>query len=116
MSTKTPVAQYEGKTLLAKYSTIATASTLNGIQPAHIGKVANGLRNTAGGFSWKSLSRFNGKLSPKHTGLVQSDLEGNVLAVYADVDTAAALTGINAKTISSVVSGSRRSVNGYIFS
>ena len=111
-----PVAQYDGKSLVAKYASISVASTMNGVQNAHIGKVANGLRNTAGGFVWKSLNNFNGTLSPRCVGIVQTDRDGNILAAYADLATAANLTGISESKISAVLLGTRRSVNGYIFS
>ncbi|MDH5766619.1 MAG: hypothetical protein OEZ38_11445 [Gammaproteobacteria bacterium] len=110
-----PVAQYDGKTLVAKYRNITLAAEMSGAQPAHIGKVTNGVRNTAGGFHWKTLTSFDGKLSNKRTGIVQKDTGGNVLAVYSDLDAAAYMTGISKDKIEAVMEGTKRSVSGYIF-
>lgn len=114
MSTR-PVAMYEGKTLVAKYTSIAYAAEMTGTQPAHIGKVANGLRESAGGYGWKSLKTFGSKLSPKRPGIAQCTKDGDVIAVYADADTASSLTGIKTNQINDVVKGSKSSAGGYVW-
>lgn len=103
------VSQYEGKKLVAKYRSIAEAASLTGVQPAHIGKVANGLRNTAGGFNWKSMKTFSSKMK---NGVTQTDSKG-VLAVYADADIAARYTGVRASAISKALSGKSRTAGGF---
>jgi len=109
------VAQYEGKTLLAKYTSIANAAFLTEAQPAHIGKVANGLRNSAGGYGWKFTNNSN-RLSKNVPGILQIDTDTDeVVAVYRDVDTAATLSGLSATKINRVLTGSSKSVSGYTF-
>jgi len=103
------VSQYEGKTLVAKYRSISEAANTTGVQPAHIGKVTNGIRKSAGGFSWKSLNSFSGKMK---SGVTQSDSSG-ILAVYASPDLAAKFTGVRLSAINKVLSGSGKSAGGY---
>lgn len=109
------VAQYNGKELLAKYTSIANAAFLSEAQPAHIGKVASGIRTTAGGYSWK-FTNSTDRLSKGVSGIRQLDAEtGELLAVYRDVTTASAMSGLSESQISKVLAGSRRTVDGYTF-
>lgn len=110
-----PVAQYEGGTLLAKYPSITDASALTGTQRAHIGKVASGIRKTAGGFAWKSMKNFTGRLSPRNAGITQMDRSGNVLAVYANVGAASRVTGIAEGRIEKVLVGNGRVAGGSLW-
>ena len=103
------VSQYQGNKLIAKYRSITEAATLTGVQPAHIGKVASGIRKTAGGFSWKSMKSFTGKMK---SGVTQSDANG-VVAVYANPDIAAKISGVRASAINNALSGKRRTAGGF---
>ncbi len=116
MSTRNKaVAQYEGKTLLAKYPSIANAAFLTETQPAHIGKVASGLRNTAGGYVW-NFTGSTKRLSKNVPGILQIDNEtDDVVAVYRDVDTASTLSGLSVAKITRVLSGAGKTVSGYRF-
>ena len=109
------VAQYLDGVLVAKYPSIATASLLTETQSAHIGKVAGGLRKTAGGSAWK-FTRFDGQLAKTTTGLKQMDaITGEVLAIFRDETIASEVLGISVKQIVRVLGDSRRSVQGYTF-
>jgi len=116
MSTRNKaVAQYEGKTLLAKYSSISYAAYLTETQPAHIGKVANGLRNTAGGYVW-NFTGSTKRLSKNVPGVLQIDNDtDDIVAVYRDVDTASNLSGFSSTKINNVLSGVSKTVSGYRF-
>ena len=112
-----PVAQYEGTTLLAKYPSISMAALTTNTQPAHIGKVTSGKRNKAGGYQWKSMKAFDGeKLTPKLTGVIQTSLAGDILAVYADAEVAAKITGVNLKQLNKVLSGNGKRAGGFLWS
>ena len=111
-----PVAQYEGTTLLAKYPSISMAATTTKTQPAHIGKVTNGLRPKAGGYQWKSMKAFNGKLSTKLDGVVQTSLSGDIIGVYANAEVAATITGVNLKQLNKVLSGNGKRAGGFLWS
>jgi DNA endonuclease I-HmuI-like, NUMOD-like domain len=106
------VSQYNGKKLVAKYRSITEAAEMTGVQPAHIGKVANGIRNTAGGFSWKSTKTFSPKMK---NGVTQSDSTG-AIAVYADLDLASSFSGVTRKSIDKVLSGKGKMAGGYLWS
>ncbi len=110
-----PVSQYLGGKLVAKYPSIALASSLTNVQPAHIGKVANGLRKTAGGFSWKSSKKFSNKFTSKLFGVSQLDLNGNVLAIYESALSASTATGVSEKTINKVILGKSSRAGGFVW-
>jgi len=40
---------------LKKYSSISEASVATGVDPSSISKVTRGIRNSAGGFFWKTV-------------------------------------------------------------
>jgi hypothetical protein len=114
-SKRVPIAQFSGSRLVAKYPSITEASLITSTQKAHIGKVANGLRKSAGGYQWKHLKNFTNRLSPRNAGIAQLSKDGSVLAVFADVATASALTGVSEARITKVVLGSGRVAGGYMW-
>lgn len=110
------VSQYNGTHLIAKYSTVALASELNDVQPSHVGKVANGLRNTAGGFRWrfpKTVNLSRG-LSSVNRGIGQIDVEtGEIVAVYESIDMASTITGFRRASINNSTTKLGRSAGGF---
>jgi DNA endonuclease I-HmuI-like, NUMOD-like domain len=112
-----PVSQYRDGVLIARYPSIAVAAFLSETQPAHIGKVAAGLRETAGGFYWEFAQSFGVNLTRTNSGLSQIDLEndGSVVALYDSIETAALMSGLTITQINKVLSGNRKSVDGYTF-
>lgn len=116
MSTMKPVNQYDGGRLVARYRSLTDASLLSEAQSAHIGKVASGLRETAGGFAWKFARKFSSGLTPNAPGIKQIDTDlGEVIAVYRDIDVAAEMTGFTKSEISRVLKKSGRTVRGFSF-
>lgn len=107
------VSQYENGKLIARYSSITTAASIVGAQPAHIGKVAAGKRNTAAGYSWKYTPSLSDRLTKARKGVTQLDTDGNVVAVYESAELAATLTGIKLERINKVLAGNSRSAGGY---
>lgn len=114
-----PVSQYDvSGNLIARYPSIAVAAFLSEVQPAHIGKVAAGLRTTAGGYTWKTNSRFTRKLTATNPGILQIDVENDddLLAVYSDVETASLMSGLTEVQIARVLAGVQATIDGYTFS
>jgi len=102
--------------LLAKYASLTEAAYWSEAQVAHIGKVANGKRKTAGGFIWKNVGKT--ALTPFTTrtvGVRQTDEDGNIVAVYATPEIAATMTSISAKRITKAMT-SKRKTAGYNWS
>lgn len=95
--------------LLAKYPSITAAGLATGTQVAHIGKVCNGKRKTAGGCSWNYNKSFTTAMRGKGTALVQSDLNGIVLAVFTNPAAAATVTGLKEAAIDRLLSSGRAS-------
>lgn len=115
MKQKKVVSQYSGKTLLARYSSIAVAADFVGAQPAHIGKVAAGKRNSAGGFQWKYSNTISDKLTRSRKGITQFNDAGDIVAVYESVETAAKITGMTAKRIAKALGSKTGKAGGYIW-
>jgi len=109
------VSQYENGKLIAKYYSISFASYLTDVQQAHIGKVAMGKRNSAGGYKWKYNGNFNARLTPSTKGITQLDSDGEAMAVFANSSVASELTGIKESTIKAAV-GKNKSAGGYLWS
>lgn len=107
------VSQYEEGKLIARYASIKTAATVVGAQPAHIGKVAAGKRNTAAGYGWKYTTKLSDRLTKARKGVSQLDSDGNVVAIYESANLAASLTGIKLDRINKVLAGTSRSAGGY---
>jgi len=112
-----PVSQYRDGVLIARYPSIAVAAFLSDTQPAHIGKAASGLRESAGGFGWQFDGIFKERFTRSNPGVTQIDLEdgGTVIALYDSVSTAATMSGVSELQIDRVMHGDRKSVGGYIF-
>ncbi len=113
-----PVSQFRDGVLIARYPSIAVAAFLSETQPAHIGKVASGLRETAGGSTWRFDRVFKTRLTKSNLGITQVDLEdggGTVIALYDSVQTAAIMSGLSVRQINAVMIGERKSVDGYSF-
>ena len=108
-----PVTQYLAGKAVAKYPSIAIASRFTKTQPAHIGKVANGKRNLAGGFSWKSNKTFGTRFSPKNAGIAQLDKTGTIMALYESAEMASTLSGVTLKGINKVVTGNGNIAGGF---
>lgn len=115
MSTTT-ISQYDDKgKLLARYTSISNAATLSETDQSHISKVARGKRNMAGGYGWKYYGRSltpTSKFTPKNQGVKALDLNGNLVAVFANSEVAAAVTGAKATSIEKAM-GTARKVKGY---
>jgi hypothetical protein len=114
------ITQYDGRKIVARYSTIMTASRVTGTDQSHISKVARGVRNTAGGYKWRYArgNIFNSLKRPG--GVVQLDKTGNIVAIYSDMNYAAQLSGSNIDRIadsmySYYMTGRGRIVKGYRF-
>ena len=107
------VSMYEGKTLLAKFASMSLASELNAIDRSDIGKVVNGKRQSAGGYSWKSTRltalKADGSVS-------QYDADNNLIATFNDVALASTITGVRASDINKTVSGKRKTAGGFVWS
>lgn len=88
------VSQYEGKTRVATFASIAVAAELTGAQRAHIGKVANGIRNTASGYVWR-----NAKGTSKKDQVVLMN-DGSVVATFPSIEALSLVTGTSVKEIS----------------
>jgi len=102
------IAQYnKNGELLAKYASITEAAYWSETQVAHIGKVANGKRKTAGGFIWKNAPAALSPLTAREVGIRQTDTDGNLVAVYATPEFAATMTDISAKRITAAVKSGR---------
>ena len=93
--------------LLAKYASITEAAYWSDAQVAHIGKVANGKRKTAGGFIWKTAPAALSPLTTSTKGVRQTDAAGKLVAVYATPEIAATMTTISAKRITAAVKSGR---------
>ncbi|MBT8449171.1 MAG: hypothetical protein KJO69_05750 [Gammaproteobacteria bacterium] len=112
-NTVVPVTQYRNGKAIAKYPSITVASRFTKVQPAHIGKVAAGRRNTAGGFSWKSSKSFTDRFSPRNAGVSMMNKDGQVLATYASAEIASEMSGVALKGITKVITGAGRIAGGY---
>jgi len=109
------IAQYnKNGELLAKYASLSEAAYWTSTQVAHIGKVANGKRKTAGGFGWKHTNTIE-TLTNNTKGIRQTDEAGNTIAVYSTPEFAASMTEVSAKRIMAAVS-SKRKLAGYLWS
>lgn len=113
MNTK-QVAQYVGNKMVARYFSITDAATLTSTQRAHIGKVCNGIRKTAGGSTWK-YTRINGSKLPVGSVIQYDVTTGDAVAVFANLNTASEILGIPSAKIERVLSGASKKVNGYTF-
>jgi len=110
------IAQYnKNGELLAKYASITEAAYWSETQVAHIGKVASGKRKTAGGFIWKNAPAALSPLTARTLGVRQTDLDGNIVAVYSTPEFAAKMTAISAKRITKAIASSRK-MDGYNWS
>jgi len=111
------IAQYnKNGDLLAKYASITEAAYWSETQVAHIGKVANGKRKTAGGFIWKNVGQTAlTPLTARIVGIRQTDTNGDLVAVYATPEIAANMTQISAKRITKAMNSNRK-IAGYNWS
>lgn len=110
------VAQYDKDgELLAKYASLTEAAYWTETQIAHIGKVCNGKRKFAGGFVWKSDTAAMSALTNSTNGIRQTDLAGNIVAVYATTEIASTMTEISSKRIATAVKNARK-MEGYHWS
>jgi len=113
---KKVVSQYVGNRLVAKYNSVTTASGLTSVQQAHIGKVANGIRTTAGGYAWsfpKTTDLAKG-LTRKNRGIGLMDSHGNLVSIFENVDTASEILGYTTSRISNSLMNNKR-VRGLVF-
>ena len=102
------IAQYnKNGDLLAKYASITEAAYWSDTQVAHIGKVANGKRKTAGGFIWKAAPAALSPLTARDLGVRQTDADGKLVAVYSTPEFAETMTEISAKRITAAVKSGR---------
>lgn len=114
---KVKIAQFDksGK-IIARYMSLSEASTRTGVQVAHIGKVANGKRLSAGGFVWKHVTGNMDKLNRTTRGIRQTTKDGITVAIFSDADTAASMVkGVTAKRIITAIT-SDKIVAGYLWS
>lgn len=101
--------------LLARYPSLSNASTFSEAQVAHIGKVVNGKRTTAGGYSWKTINSLGTVLTGKVRGVQQIDvLSGEIVAIYNSLETSSLMSGITSSKIQRSIDG-RGAPEGYRF-
>lgn len=107
------------------YKTYKDASMASGIADKQIQKAATGYRKTAGGFQWRRCANTdeNADILPIHNAeqtnqskpVYQVSKDGEVLARFDSVNSAARQTGIDRRCISSSLSGAQKSAGGYFW-
>lgn len=106
-----PVTMYRGGKVIARFPSIGVASEVTNTQRAHIGKVVAGKRKTAGGASWRNARSIKATTND----VAQLDANGNLIAIYSDVATAAEITGIDVSAIMRLLNQQSKKVKGYVF-
>lgn len=101
--------------LINSYKSLKEASEITGISCAHISSVANGKRNSAGGFFWSYSNEinFNAKRPRLNGNIHQFDLTGKYLKTYSSIKEASEFSGASSGHISSVISGKEIQASGY---
>ncbi len=101
--------------LINSYKSLKEASEITGVSYAHISSVANGKRNSAGGFFWSYSDKIDCNIKkPRLNGSVhQFDLTGKYLKTYSSIKEASKLSGVSSGHISSVISGKEVQASGY---
>lgn len=101
--------------LINVFNSIMEASEKTGVSYTHISSVANGNRNSAGGFFWsfhKTINRATKK--PRNSQPIhQFDLGGNYIKTYSSIKEASLSTGVSSGHISSALSGKERQASGF---
>lgn len=108
------VAMMEGNKTIAKFRSIADAARITDTDASHIAKVTRGVRENAGGSKWKEVKRFTPTFTNKNRGIVQADAtDGDVVAVYPNVQTASKVSKIKDNKISDCLIGKAKKVKGF---
>lgn len=110
---------------VAEYSSVKEASEKCDVSEKSIRKVLYGERKTGGGFVWKRCLRESKieNIAPieyaENTGLAKKVLQlsedGKLIAEYSSIGQAVTQTGVSARGISDVLSGSQKTAGGYVW-
>lgn len=107
--------------IICKFDSIESASKNTNIKSQSIWRVLKCKRETTGGFKWKYVNdELNSKIekSPIRDNcksILQFDKNNNKINTFNSLTEASIITGINLKSISSCLTGKRKSVNGFIW-
>jgi len=100
-----PVTQYLNGKLVASYASMRVAAELSGARANHISEVANGVRKTTGGFSWKR--------GAVRKGAIAAISKGTVVATFNNIEAVGNATNVRTSYVLEALSGKRKTVSGY---
>lgn len=110
---------------LGSYGTYKEASKATGVSKKQIQKAVSGYIKTAGGFQWRRCANSEIKndiesVNPavqtnQNKHIYQVAVDGEVIAEFPSINSAVKQTGINRKSISSVLNGLQKTAGGYLW-
>lgn len=110
---------------LGKYKSYNEASNATGISDKQILKAANGYAKTAGNFQWRRYPEAENhndieavkamEQANQHKRIYQVTKDGEVIAEFTSINSAAKETGINRKSIFCVLNGTQKTAGGYMW-
>ena len=108
--------------IIQEFPSITKASAACGIDQKSIRKVLNGKQKTAGGYRWMQV---DGKTNHQKNdedqhqtansavGVYQCTIEGEVIREFSSITNASNITGIDKKSIRSVLQGKQKTAGGF---
>ena len=111
--------------LINRYSSYEEAATDCGITPTSISKAVNGYSKTAGGSQWRRFLANEtvenieplkkAETTNKSKPIYQVSFDGEILEEFESIGKAEKITGINRKSIRSVLNGIQKQAGGYFW-
>ena len=115
----------ESGAFLRKYSCYQEAANACGISAASINKAVNGYNKTAGGFQWRRYlsDQIIDDIVPiqrtihsnQSMPVLQISPDGEIIAEFSSIGSAEKATGVNRKSIRSVLNGVQKEAGGFLW-